>query len=146
MNIPEKNSKFADMSDTKYIFELPMKVRDYEVDSEGIVNNAIYLHYLEHTRHEFCEQAGFSFRRMHSQGIDPVLSRVEISYKRPLTLGESFVSKLAISRQGPLFVFVQDIYNMSGEAVVKALVKVATLENGRLTRGDILAEKFAPYL
>ena len=37
----------------KYMFELPMKVRDYEVDVEGIVNNANYLHYMEHTRHEF---------------------------------------------------------------------------------------------
>lgn len=41
-----------------YIYELPIKVRDYEVDAEGIVNNANYLHYLEHTRHEFCEEAG----------------------------------------------------------------------------------------
>ena len=32
-----------------YIYELPIKVRDYEVDAEGIVNNANYLHYLEHT-------------------------------------------------------------------------------------------------
>ena len=53
-----------------YIYELPLKVRDYEVDSQGIVNNANYLHYLEHTRHEFCQQAGVSFRDMQREGID----------------------------------------------------------------------------
>ena len=37
----------------KYIYELEMKVRDYECDLQGIVNNANYQHYLEHTRHEF---------------------------------------------------------------------------------------------
>ena len=36
----------------KYIYELKMKVRDYECDLQGIVNNANYQHYLEHTRHE----------------------------------------------------------------------------------------------
>ena len=64
----------------KYIFELPMKVRDYEVDSEGIVNNAVYLHYLEHTRHEFCEMAGISFRKMHESGIDPVLNKIDFFF------------------------------------------------------------------
>ena len=33
----------------KYIFELKMKVRDYECDLQGIVNNANYQHYIEHT-------------------------------------------------------------------------------------------------
>ena len=37
----------------KYIFETRMQVRDYECDIEGIVNNANYLHYCEHTRHLF---------------------------------------------------------------------------------------------
>ena len=37
----------------KYIYELTLKVRDYECDLQGIVNNANYQHYLEHTRHEF---------------------------------------------------------------------------------------------
>ena len=37
----------------EYIFSLEIPVRDYELDSEGIVNNANYLHYLEHTRHAF---------------------------------------------------------------------------------------------
>ena len=57
-----------------------MKVRDYEIDSQGIVNNANYLHYLEHTRHEFCQEAGVSFRDMQARGVDPVVSRIEIDY------------------------------------------------------------------
>lgn len=130
----------------QYIFELPMKVRDYEVDSEGIVNNAVYLHYLEHTRHEFCEQAGLSFREMHSQGIDPVLRRVEVKYCRPLGLGESMVSKLSVSRRGVLFIFYQDIFTPEGEPVVEAVVEVATLVNGRLSRGEELFSHFAAYL
>ncbi|MDO4318986.1 MAG: acyl-CoA thioesterase [Bacteroidales bacterium] len=131
---------------TDYIFELPIKVRDYEVDSEGIVNNAVYLHYLEHTRHEFCEWAGLSFREMHGRGIDPVLRHVDITYLRPLGLGQSMVSKLALSRRGPLFVFIQDIYTPDGQPVLKSRVEIATLENGRLTRGEVLAEAFRKYL
>lgn len=134
------------MADKDYIFELPMKVRDYEVDSEGIVNNAVYLHYLEHTRHEFCEWAGLSFREMHSRGIDPVLSKLEIEYKTPLGLGAYMISKLNIARKGPLFVFIQDIYTPDGRLVVKAKVKVATLVNGRLTRGEELFKHFAKYI
>ena len=47
-----------------WIFGLGIKVRDYETDSQGIVNNANYLHYLEMTRHAFCEWRGFSFGEM----------------------------------------------------------------------------------
>lgn len=129
-----------------YIFELPIKVRDYEVDAEGIVNNAVYLHYLEHTRHEFCEQAGLSFRRMHDEGLDPVVTHIDIKYIRSLGLGESMVSKLSLSRRGPLFVFRQDIYTPDGEPVVKATVDIASFENGRVSRGERLAEAFAKYL
>ena len=134
------------MTERRYIYELPMKVRDYEVDSEGIVNNAVYLHYLEHTRHEFCEQAGLSFRQMHASGIDPVLSRVEIDYKTPLGLGEKMVSKLALKREGARFIFMQDIYNEAGALVVSAKVSVVCLEHGKLTRGDVIAAAFQDYL
>lgn len=133
-------------TDDNYIFELPMKVRDYEVDAEGIVNNANYLHYLEVTRHEFCEWAGLSFARMHADGIYPVLSRVEIDYKHPLGLGQNMVSKLKLTRKGPLFVFIQDIFTPEGLPVVRARVEVACLENGRLTRGEVLARAFSRFL
>lgn len=126
---------------------MPLRVRDYEVDSQGIVNNAVYLHYLEHTRHEFCREAGTSFRRMQAAGIDPVLRSVNIEYLRPLGLGEEMISKLALRREGARFIFVQDIYSFPEMLpVVKSEVTVVCLENGRLTKGDVLAEAFAAYI
>lgn len=124
-----------------------MQVRDYEVDSQGIVNNAVYLHYLEHTRHEFCRAAGTSFRAMQEAGIDPVLRHVDIEYLHPLGLGEEMVSRLALRRSGARFVFVQDIFTVpDGKPVVRAKVTVVCLENGRISRGDVLAEAFKNYI
>ena len=52
----------------EYIFELEMQVRDYECDMEGIVNNAIYQHYLEHTRHEFITKLSKGYDTMIGEG------------------------------------------------------------------------------
>ena len=130
----------------KYVYELEMSVRDYELDSEGIVNNANYLHYLEHTRHEFCSANGISFAEMQTRGIIPVLNRVEIDYKTPLRSGDRFVSKLWLERRGVRFVFHQDLFKLSGETVVSAVVSCVCLENGKLDRGDMLADIFKDFL
>ena len=130
----------------KYVYELEMSVRDYELDLEGIVNNANYLHYLEHTRHEFCSANGISFAEMQNRGIIPVLNRVEIDYKTPLRSGDRFVSKLWLERRGVRFVFHQDLFKLSGETVVSAVVSCVCLENGKLDRGDMLAEIFKDFL
>ena len=58
---------------SKYVFETRMEVRDYECDIEGIVNNANYLHYTEHTRHLFLKKCGLSFAEMHEKGVDAVV-------------------------------------------------------------------------
>ena len=130
----------------QYIFTLEMQVRDYELDYQGIVNNANYLHYLEHTRHEFCRQAGLTFGEMHSMGIDPVLARVNIEYKTPLRIGDNFVSCLRLGRHGAAFIFFQDIYRPHGSPVLRAEVTVACIENGHLTRGERLLEAFGKYI
>lgn len=131
----------------KYIFETEFDVRDYELDAEGIVNNANYLHYLEHTRHLFCHQHGFSFSHMRSRGIDPVLNRVEADYLTPLRSGDSVRSCLGMERKGPRFIFTQHLFRLPDMTpVMRAKVSVVALRDGRLTRGDELAEAFAKFL
>ena len=130
-----------------YQYETTIRVRDYETDSQGIVNNANYLHYLEITRHDFCEAAGTSFLAMQREGLDPVVRKIEIEYLRSLTLGDTMVSCLALRRKGPKFVFCQDIFNAAtGEQVVHADVTVVCLEPGQLSRGDRMASLFSQYL
>ena len=119
------------------VFEIEMKVRDYECDTQGIVNNANYLHYMENTRHEFLESLGVSFIELHKQHIDPVVSRIDIKYLASLRGGEIFVSGLRCNKEGVKIVFFQEIYRKKDNKLcAKAKVEIAVMENGKLTRGD----------
>ncbi len=135
------------MKQDKYIFTLEIAVRDYELDSEGIVNNAIYLHYLEHTRHAFVKQEGIPFGSLTRDGLIPVVRRMTIDYHTPLRSGDVMLSRLWIEREGARFIFYQDIFNKaSGETVVNAVVTIVCMENGRINRGDDLAAQISKYL
>ena len=126
----------------EYLFELEIAVRDYELDSEGIVNNANYLHYLEYTRHEFVKARGYSFGEMSRDGIIPVANRIEIDYKSALRSDDVMLSKLWVERKGVRYLFHQDIYNKeTSQLVVSAIVSIVALVNGQLSRGAELWEK-----
>lgn len=130
----------------KYIFELQMKVRDYECDLQGIVNNANYQHYIEHTRHEFLSSLGVSFARLHDEGIDPVVARLNMAFKTPLKSGDEFISKLYIKKEGIKYVFYQDIFRLSDmKPVIKATVETVCVINGRLGDSEVFNTIFSPY-
>ena len=130
-----------------YIYELKMKVRDYECDLQGIVNNANYQHYIEHTRHEFLLSTGISFARLHAEGIDPVVARLTMAFKTPLKSGDEFVSKLYLQKEGIKYVFYQDIFRLPDmKVVIKSTVETVCLINGRLSDSELFNQLFAPYL
>ena len=142
-----QSNNWQKMDKDKYIFSLEIAVRDYELDSEGIVNNAIYLHYLEHTRHVFCTKAGYSFEQMRADGFMPVVSKMEITYRTPLRSGDVMLSKLWVEARGVRFIFHQDIFNKKDDSVaVKAVVTIVAIENGKLGRGEKLFKAFSKYL
>lgn len=118
----------------EYAFEITLKVRDYECDLQGIVNNANYQHYIEHTRHEYLLSRGVSFADLHARGIDAVVARLQMAFKTPLRSGDQFVSRLAVRKEGLKIVFVQDIYRLPDlKPVIRSTVDTVCLVDGRLS-------------
>jgi acyl-CoA thioester hydrolase len=117
----------------EYQYSLEFAVRDYECDLQGIVNNANYQHYLEHTRHEFLVSKGVSFADLHEQGLDLIVTRVVIDYKFPLRSRDRFVVKLNVRREGNVrLIFEQEIFRLPDEKlIVKAVVTGISSKNGR---------------
>jgi len=114
-----------------------MKVRDYECDLQGVVNNSNYQRYMEHTRHEFMGMVGENFGRMHEAGVDAFVSKVEIRFRHSLRSGDRFLSCMNVRRESVKLVFDQDIYRLpDAELCSSGRVETVIVENGRLTRGD----------
>ena len=131
----------------KYIFEARMEVRDYECDIEGIVNNANYVHYCEHTRHLFLQQCGLSFADMHQKGVDAVVARMTLQYKVPLRPDDVFWSRLNLKKEGIRYVFYQDLYRAADEKLCfRAQIELVCLVNGRLGNSEEYDKAFEKYI
>lgn len=104
--------------------QLDMSVRDYECDMQGVVNNAVYLHYLEHARHQFLKSQGVDFAALARSGINLVVIRAEVDYKGSLTSGDSFVVGTRLVQQSRLkFAFHQSVTRkQDGRLMVAAVI------------------------
>lgn len=125
------------------MFTLVQKVRDYECDLQGIVNNANYQHYLEHARHEFLLSRGVNFKNLHEQGTDAVVARLTMAFKTPLTSGDEYECTVRVRKEGIKYIFLQDIFRLSDhKLVVRATIDTVCLVNGRLAASPDLDETF----
>ena len=130
-----------------YIFETRMEVRDYECDIEGIVNNANYLHYTEHTRHLFLKECGLSFAEMHAKGVDAVVARMKLDFKTPLRCDDEFISRLWLEKEGIKYIFHQDIFRTSDETLCfHGDITLVCLVNGRLGNSEDYDKAFQDYI
>ena len=141
----------------KYCFETRMAVRDYECDIEGIVNNAQYIHYCEHTRHMFLKECGLSFADMHQKGVDAVVARMQLQYKVPLRPDDVVISRLNLTKEGIKYVFHQDIYRTADkpqdvdaspreELCFRGKIELVCLINGRLGNSAEYDQAFQNYI
>jgi acyl-CoA thioester hydrolase len=129
------------MTEIKHPYSIKLVVRDYECDLQGVVNNANYLHYLEHARHEFLISKGISFVQLHEEGIDLIVTKVEIDYKYPLKSRDKIIVRLSIQREGNVrIVFIQDIYRLPDEKHVAhaKVTGVATKKGRPVSPGDLV--------
>lgn len=129
------------------VYELEMEVRDYECDIQGIVNNANYQHYMEHTRHKFIQTLGLSFADLHNRGIDVVVARMNMQFKTPLRSEDMFISRLRMTKEGLRYIFHQDIIRKADNKLCfRGQVEAVCVIDGRLGDSDELIQAFENYL
>lgn len=121
-----------------------LSVRDYECDQQGIVNNAVYLNYLEHARHCFLKAHGLSFAEVTRRGVFLIVIRSEIDYLKPLRADDAFTVSVQCEKLSPIrFCFHQTIQTgQSHEVALRANVFTAAMDpSGRPIRvpADLLA-------
>lgn len=122
---------------------LNFAVRDYECDLQGVVNNAVYMNYLEHARHEFLKSRGVDFAEVTRQGIHLIVIRAELDYKASLTSSDDFRVNTRFDQESKLkIVFYQDIIRQIDQTLMLSAKITATAinEKGRpFVPEDILA-------
>jgi acyl-CoA thioester hydrolase len=121
------------MQEPGYLHSIEFTVRDYECDIQGVVNNANYQHYLEHARHEFLISRGINFAQLHEDGLELIVTKVEIEYKYPLRSRDRFEIKTNIYKEGNIrLVFLQDIFRTDDmKLIVRARITGAATKNGK---------------
>lgn len=113
-------------------FCLELKVRDYECDMAHVVNNAVYLNYLEHARHEFLESLGIKFAEMARRRVSLVVTRIEADFKSSLLSGDTFVVRTSLTRKGRLrFQFNQSIHRLPDNRLMLSAMVTGTALNER---------------
>ena len=112
--------------------DVEFKVRDYECDMGHVVNNAAYLNYLEHARHELLGSLGIRFGELAKRGIFLVVTRIEADFKASLTSGDTFNVRTQLQRKGRLRLqFHQQIQRSTDGQVMLIALVTGTALNAR---------------
>lgn len=123
--------------------QIELSVRDYELDTQGVVNNSVYQNYLEYARHEFLKHIGLNFNQLHKNGTDAVVHKVELEYKKPLMGDDRFVIRTTAEQKGNVrFLFHQNIYRLPDEELIlKGIVTAVFMTDGKPIRPPLEVNK-----
>jgi acyl-CoA thioester hydrolase len=139
----------ASLAVKNFEYSLEFKVRDYECDLQGFVNNSVYQNYLEHARHEFLLSKGLNFAALAAEGVFLVVTRIELDYKLPLKSGDIFWIGINHSPKGILRgIFEQKIYRKEDDRLVlNGLCTWAAINSqGKPIKAQFLIDKLSDPL
>ncbi|SFY08401.1 acyl-CoA thioesterase [Streptomyces atratus] len=69
-------------------FFVDVTVRGYELDTQGHLNQAVYLQYAEHARWELLRAAGLPQDKLLASGVGPVALETTVKFLRELRGGD----------------------------------------------------------
>lgn len=75
--------------------EIQLPVRTYDIDFAGVVNNIVYVRWLEDLRLEMLSHH-FPLNEQLKNGIAPVVLQTKINYKHPIKIADDPIGKMWI--------------------------------------------------
>ncbi|MFI9045381.1 acyl-CoA thioesterase [Streptomyces sp. NPDC053427] len=112
-----------------------MTVRGYETDTQGHLNQAVYLQYAEHARWSLLQAGGIRQSAMVERRVGPVTVETTIRYRRELRAGDEVeVSCAFVWGEGKTFVIEQTVTKTDGTvaAELSAVCGLLDLEKRKL--------------
>lgn len=110
-----------------FIYELT--ILEHHLDTFGHVNHAVYLEIMEEARWELITQGGWGVKRVHEEGIGPVILEAKIRFKKELRLREKIQIETVCEEYGRLFGTLKHrIINQSGEVSALAEMRFGLLD------------------
>ena len=105
------------MNEVEHIFQ----VMTYDIDAAGVLNNVVYVRWLEDLRNLFAEKIlpiGEAYRR----GVAPAISRTEVDYLAPVQFPDRLEARMGLLEHGRAkFVLVAEFRSQArGEVTVRA--------------------------
>ncbi|AKU15413.1 acyl-CoA thioesterase [Luteipulveratus mongoliensis] len=96
-------------------FSVRVVVRGYETDTQGHLNQAVYLQYAEHARWMMLEAGGIRQRDLVARRVGPVALETTIRYRRELVAGDEVdVSCAFVWGEGKTFRMDQRVVKADG--------------------------------
>lgn len=105
-------------------YSIEMEVRDNELDSQGIVNNANYMIYLSHARHKHVYELGLNFDEYAKNNQKLIVLGCTMKFKNSLVANDRFLvtSSIGVGEYPYQWVYNQDIKRLSdGKNILKAV-------------------------
>lgn len=109
-------------------FSIDMEVRDNELDSQGIVNNANYMIYLSHARHKHVNQIGINFDEYTKKNQKLIVTSCTMKFKNSLHANDQFTvtSKISGTEYPYQWAYNQNIKRLSDGKMIMSAVFYST--------------------
>lgn len=118
------------------------EVRGYEIDLQGIVNNAVYLQYLDQTRILYLLSKKIDWETWHKNGYNLVVNHIDLHFKQSLRQHDQFYVTAVAKPKGRLkIVFEQSIFKQDNTLIAHATVTcvcVSTATNKPISSPELI--------